>query len=59
MERTLCCEKNIGLNKGPWIPDEDKNLIDYIQRHGHGSWCVLPKREDTLVSNRISCVQSF
>ncbi|KAK8713217.1 hypothetical protein V6N13_148439 [Hibiscus sabdariffa] len=32
-----------GLKKGPWTPEEDRVLIDYIQRHGHGSWRALPK----------------
>ncbi|QHO41771.1 hypothetical protein HN51_007604 [Arachis hypogaea] len=32
-----------GLKKGPWTPEEDKILVDYIQRHGHGSWRALPK----------------
>ena len=32
-----------GLKKGPWTPEEDKILVDYIQQHGHGSWRALPK----------------
>ncbi|GMI78904.1 myb domain protein 9 [Hibiscus trionum] len=32
-----------GLKKGPWLPEEDRILIDYIQTHGHGSWRALPK----------------
>ncbi|KAK8633048.1 hypothetical protein V6N13_013902 [Hibiscus sabdariffa] len=31
-----------GLKKGPWTPEEDRILIDYIRTHGHGSWRVLP-----------------
>ncbi|KAK9120552.1 hypothetical protein Syun_018169 [Stephania yunnanensis] len=42
MGRAPCCDDN-GLKKGPWMPDEDQKLIDYIQRHGHGSWRALPK----------------
>ncbi|KAJ4981221.1 hypothetical protein NE237_032058 [Protea cynaroides] len=42
MGRAPCCEKN-GLKKGPWTPEEDQKLIDYIQKHGHGSWRTLPK----------------
>ncbi|XP_057463617.1 transcription factor MYB53-like [Actinidia eriantha] len=33
----------IGLKKGPWTPEEDKRLADYIERNGHGSWRALPK----------------
>uniref|UniRef100_A0A5B6Z025 Putative Myb domain protein 17 isoform 1 n=1 Tax=Davidia involucrata TaxID=16924 RepID=A0A5B6Z025_DAVIN len=42
MGRTPCCDKK-GLKKGPWIPEEDELLIDYINKHGHGSWRSLPK----------------
>ncbi|KAB2078113.1 hypothetical protein E1A91_A06G139900v1 [Gossypium mustelinum] len=42
MGRALCCDKN-GLKKGPWTPEEDKKLIDYIQKHGYGNWRTLPK----------------
>lgn len=35
-------EKN-GLKKGPWTPEEDQKLIDYIHKHGHGKWRTLPK----------------
>ncbi|KAK5787101.1 transcription factor MYB53 [Gossypium arboreum] len=31
-----------GVKKGPWTPEEDRILIDYIQKHGHGSWRALP-----------------
>ncbi|KAJ6829345.1 myb-related protein Zm38-like [Iris pallida] len=42
MGRAPCCEKN-GLKKGPWTAEEDQKLIDYIRKHGHGSWRTLPK----------------
>ncbi|KAI3462076.1 hypothetical protein Pfo_018739 [Paulownia fortunei] len=32
-----------GLKKGPWTPEEDDKLINYIQKHGHGSWRALPR----------------
>ncbi|XP_042507806.1 transcription factor MYB41-like [Macadamia integrifolia] len=32
-----------GVKKGPWTPEEDQKLMDYIQKHGHGSWRALPK----------------
>jgi myb proto-oncogene protein len=32
-----------GLKKGPWTSEEDQKLIDYIQKHGHGRWRILPK----------------
>ncbi|XP_020584373.1 myb-related protein 308-like [Phalaenopsis equestris] len=42
MGRLPCCDKD-GLKKGPWTPEEDQKLIDYIQKHGHGTWRTLPK----------------
>lgn len=42
MGRTPCCD-NQGLKKGPWTPEEDKILVDYIKANGHGSWRSLPK----------------
>ncbi|CAL9122626.1 unnamed protein product [Musa textilis] len=43
MGRAPCCDKD-GLKKGPWTPEEDQKLIDYIQKHGQGSWRTLPKK---------------
>ncbi|URD91445.1 Myb-related protein [Musa troglodytarum] len=40
-----CCEK-VGLKKGPWNPEDDQILADYIQRYGHGNWRPLPKQAD-------------
>ncbi|TKY67871.1 Transcription factor MYB39 [Spatholobus suberectus] len=42
MGRTPCSDES-GLKKGPWTPEEDRILVDYIQKHGHGSWRALPK----------------
>ncbi|XP_010937443.1 transcription factor MYB93 [Elaeis guineensis] len=32
-----------GLKKGPWTPEEDQKLVQYIQKNGHGSWRALPR----------------
>ncbi|KAL0379546.1 UNVERIFIED_CONTAM: Transcription factor [Sesamum angustifolium] len=42
MGRAPCCEKK-GLKKGPWTPEEDEKLVEYINKNGHGSWRSLPK----------------
>ncbi|XP_057751057.1 transcription factor MYB41-like [Arachis stenosperma] len=42
MGRVPCCDKN-GLKKGPWTPEEDLKLTNYIQTHGPGNWRTLPK----------------
>lgn len=52
MGRTPCCDKN-GLKKGPWTPEEDQKLIDYIQRHGYGNWRTLPKNAGTYQGHHV------
>ncbi|KAF2322779.1 hypothetical protein GH714_030643 [Hevea brasiliensis] len=47
MVRAPCCEK-MGLKKGPWTPEEDQILINYIQQYGHGNWRALPKHAGLL-----------
>ncbi|KAF6161314.1 hypothetical protein GIB67_009201 [Kingdonia uniflora] len=42
MARSPSSDEN-GLKKGPWTPEEDERLVDYVQRHGHRSWRALPK----------------
>jgi len=42
MGRAPCSDES-GLKKGPWTPEEDNILVDFIQKHGHGSWRALPK----------------
>ncbi|XP_022770406.1 transcription factor MYB41-like [Durio zibethinus] len=42
MGRTPCCDRK-GLKKGPWAPEEDEILVNYIKKNGHGSWRSLPK----------------
>jgi transcription factor MYB, plant len=43
MGRSPCCDQDAGVKKGPWTPEEDKLLVDYINGNGHGSWRRLPK----------------
>ncbi|XP_054815787.1 transcription factor MYB41-like [Prosopis cineraria] len=43
MGRAPCCDQN-GLKKGPWTPEEDLKLINYIEAHGPGNWRTLPKK---------------
>ncbi|KAK8944688.1 Transcription factor MYB39 [Platanthera zijinensis] len=42
MGRSPCCDED-GVKKGPWTPEEDQKLVQYIENHGHGSWRHLPK----------------
>lgn len=42
MRRKPCCEKE-GMKRGPWTPEEDEALVQYISKNGPGSWRALPK----------------
>ncbi|KAF5749249.1 hypothetical protein HS088_TW04G01214 [Tripterygium wilfordii] len=35
--------EEMSVKKGPWTPEEDQKLVDYIGKSGHGSWSALPK----------------
>ncbi|XP_047317201.1 transcription factor RAX2-like [Impatiens glandulifera] len=42
MGRAPCCDK-ANVKKGPWSPEEDSKLKDYIERYGTGgNWIALP-----------------
>ncbi|GLT95369.1 hypothetical protein SLE2022_130540 [Rubroshorea leprosula] len=44
---TPCCSK-VGIKRGPWTPEEDELLANYINREGEGRWRTLPKRAGLL-----------
>ncbi|CAJ1971921.1 unnamed protein product [Sphenostylis stenocarpa] len=44
---TPCCSK-VGLKRGPWTPEEDEVLANYIKKEGEGRWRTLPKRAGLL-----------
>jgi hypothetical protein len=42
MGRAPCCNKAT-VTKGPWSPEEDRKLKEYIHKHGTGgNWIALP-----------------
>uniref|UniRef100_A0A7N0U596 Uncharacterized protein n=1 Tax=Kalanchoe fedtschenkoi TaxID=63787 RepID=A0A7N0U596_KALFE len=43
MGRSPLSFEDDGLKKGPWTPEEDEKLVDFINKNGHGSWRSLPK----------------
>ncbi|KAJ8754348.1 hypothetical protein K2173_002799 [Erythroxylum novogranatense] len=42
MVRSPCCT-DANLKKGPWTPEEDEKLRDYINRNGHENWKQVSK----------------
>lgn len=44
---TPCCSK-VGIKRGPWTPEEDEILANYVKREGVGKWRTLPKRAGLL-----------
>ncbi|GJN26899.1 hypothetical protein PR202_gb14866 [Eleusine coracana subsp. coracana] len=47
MGRTPCCDGK-GVKKGPWTPEEDKLLVDFVQANGSGNWRLLPKLAERI-----------
>ncbi|KAE9585774.1 hypothetical protein Lal_00010297 [Lupinus albus] len=46
MGRAPCCDK-ANVKKGPWSPEEDSKLKNYIENHGTGgNWITLPQKAD-------------
>ncbi|GMI84048.1 hypothetical protein HRI_002074100 [Hibiscus trionum] len=44
MGRAPCCDK-ANVKKGPWSPEEDSKLKDYIEKYGTGgNWIALPQK---------------
>ncbi|CAN0881155.1 Transcription factor MYB36 [Linum grandiflorum] len=44
MGRAPCCDKT-NVKRGPWSPEEDAKLKDYIHKHGTGgNWIAFPQK---------------
>ncbi|CAM9001108.1 unnamed protein product [Rhodiola kirilowii] len=44
MGRAPCCDKD-SVKRGPWSPEEDAKLKDYIDKYGTGgNWIALPQK---------------
>lgn len=44
MGRAPCCDK-ANVKKGPWSPEEDAKLKEYIEQYGTGgNWIALPQK---------------
>lgn len=38
------CSDKTGLKRGPWMINEDSNLVDFILYNGIQCWRLVPKR---------------
>ncbi|RWW36355.1 hypothetical protein BHE74_00058631 [Ensete ventricosum] len=48
MGRAPCCDK-ANVKKGPWSPEEDSKLKEFIEKHGTGgNWIALPHKAGTI-----------
>ena len=56
MGRTPCCDK-ANVKKGPWSPEEDTKLKEFIGKHGTGgNWIALPQKAGKFrSSSRLRC----
>ncbi|XP_052190588.1 myb-related protein 315-like [Diospyros lotus] len=43
MGRKPCCDKRLGLKRGPWSNEEDHKLINFILTNGIHCWRMVPK----------------
>ncbi|KAK4765801.1 hypothetical protein SAY87_007443 [Trapa incisa] len=44
MGRAPCCDK-ANVKRGPWSPEEDAKLKEYMEKHGTGgNWIALPQK---------------
>jgi len=49
MGRAPCCDK-ANVKRGPWSPEEDAKLKEYIEKSGTGgNWIALPQKAGKMV----------
>ncbi|URD81418.1 Myb-like DNA-binding domain [Musa troglodytarum] len=54
MGRAPCCDK-ANVKKGPWSPEEDKQLKEYIEKHGTGgNWITLPRKAGLVLYSSVA-----
>ncbi|KAG8487663.1 hypothetical protein CXB51_018124 [Gossypium anomalum] len=59
MGRAPCCDK-ANVKRGPWSPEEDATLKNYVQSHGTGgNWIALPLKAGSFNSwfSRLSALR--
>lgn len=59
MGRAPCCDKN-NVKKGPWSPEEDAKLKEFIEKHGTGgNWIALPQKAGTIYIDDVASILSL
>ncbi|THU55479.1 hypothetical protein C4D60_Mb11t07010 [Musa balbisiana] len=59
MGRAPCCDK-ANVKKGPWSPEEDKQLKEYIEKHGTGgNWITLPRKAAQLPGRTDNDIKNY
>ncbi|KAH7561105.1 hypothetical protein JRO89_XS10G0174600 [Xanthoceras sorbifolium] len=54
IKRAPCCDK-ANVKKGPWSPEEDSKLKEYIEKYGTGgNWIALPQKAASHLLNNNS-----
>lgn len=49
MGRAPCCDK-ANVKRGPWSPEEDAQLKEYIEKNGTGgNWIALPQKAGKIL----------
>ncbi|GFZ02375.1 duplicated homeodomain-like superfamily protein [Actinidia rufa] len=52
MGRAPCCDK-ANVKRGPWSPEEDAKLKEYIEKHGTGrNWIALPQKAGLTMTSK-------
>nr|CAD1820961.1 unnamed protein product [Ananas comosus var. bracteatus] len=55
--RAPCCDK-ANVKKGPWSPEEDRKLKEYIETYGTGgNWIALPQKAGKVKMAKLSETQ--
>ena len=59
MGRAPCCDK-ANVKRGPWSPEEDATLKNYVETHGTGvNWIALPKKAGFSLFPLLACIYIY
>lgn len=59
MGRAPCCDKD-KVKRGPWAPEEDETLKNYLHNNGTGgNWIALPNKAGIYYFYRLNYLGTF